>query len=88
MIDENNSLIYGERLPDDGKVKYYGANEYGAGTPCKGTSEENEFDILMLGFGSTMDYMKDTKVTMIKNYLENGGCAFIGNGTVTLVKNN
>ena len=88
LIDENNSLIYGERLSDDGKVKYYGANEYGAGTPCKGTSEENEFDILMLGFGSTMDYMKDTKVTMIKNYLENGGCAFIGNGTVTLAKNN
>ncbi|MBR4781324.1 MAG: hypothetical protein IK014_08200 [Lachnospiraceae bacterium] len=88
LIDENNSLIYGERLSDDGKVKYYGANEYGAGTPCKGTSEENEFDILMLGFGSTMDFMKDTKVTMIKNYLENGGCAFIGNGTVTLASNN
>ncbi len=89
LIDETNSLIYGERSTEDGKVTYYGASEHGAsGEPCKGTSEENEFDILMLGFGSTMDFMKDTKVTMIKTYLENGGCAFIGNGTVTMAGNN
>ncbi len=89
LIDETNSLIYGERSTEDGKVTYYGASEHGAnGEPCKGTSEENEFDILMLGFGSTMDYMKDTKITLIKTYLENGGAAFIGNGTVTMAPNN
>lgn len=89
LIDDNDGSIYGERKDEDGKVEYYGATKDGAtGHAVKGTSEENEFDILMLGFGSTMDFMNEKGVTLINTYLENNGAAFIGNGTVTRAANN
>lgn len=82
-------LIYGERGENDGQVKYYEGSLNGVnGTPICGTSEENEFDIVMLGFGSTMDWMSPKAVNLIKNYLTNNGAAFIGNGAVTMDSNN
>ena len=89
LVDETTGAIYGQREDQDGKVTYYGSTRNGAtGVAVKGTTEENEFDILMIGFGSTMDYMDQKGVNLIKAYLENNGAAFIGNGAVTLSSNN
>lgn len=46
------------------------------------------FDLLMLGFGTTMDYMESSAVNTIEHYIQNYGTALIGYGTISRSKNN
>lgn len=90
LVDPTRNLIYGERETADGKYKYYGSEENShPGTLITGgASKDDQFDIVMLGFGSNMDYMLPDAKNLLVRYLENGGPAFVGNGAVTKSSNN
>ena len=84
LVDDSTGYIYGERGEDDGSVKYYRDVENGkSGSLVYGVDKDNEFDIVMIGFGSTLDYMNNTAINLLKDYLSGGGPAFIGNGAVS-----
>jgi len=46
------------------------------------------FDLVMLGFGTTMDYMAPGAVETIEQYIDNYGTALVGYGTVSRCANN
>lgn len=46
------------------------------------------FDLLMLGFGSTMDYMESNATEAIEYYIQQYGTALLGYGTISRCKNN
>lgn len=84
LVVEGTELIYGERGTDDGSVSYYGSTKNGvSGQQVTKLDKNNEFDLVMIGFGGTLDWMSDKAVNLLKNYLVNGGPAFVGNGAVT-----
>jgi hypothetical protein len=84
LVVEGSELIYGERGTADGSVTYYGSTKNGvAGQRVTKLDKENEFDLVMIGFGGTLDWMSDKAVNLLKNYLVNGGPAFVGNGAVS-----
>ncbi len=86
LVDDSTGYIYGERGDADGSVKYYRESESdksGTGSLVYGVDKDNEFDLVMIGFGSTLDYMNDTAINLLKDYLSGGGPAFIGNGAVS-----
>ncbi len=93
LTNEAGTLIYGERGASDGQVTYYGSKKVVDGVEVDGkeikkAGEDDVYDLIMLGFGNTMDYMDPNAVSMIETYLKNGGPAFVGNGTVTKDSNN
>lgn len=86
LVDDSTGYIYGERGDADGSVRYYRESESdksGSGSLVYGVDKDNEFDIVMIGFGSTLDYMNNTAINLLKDYLSGGGPAFIGNGAVS-----
>ena len=84
LVVEGSELIYGERGTADGAVTYYGSTKNGvSGQHVTKLDKNNEFDLVMIGFGGTLDWMSDKAVNLLKNYLVNGGPAFVGNGAVT-----
>lgn len=84
LVVEGTDLIYGERGTDDGSVTYYGSTKNGvSGQHVTKLDKNNEFDLVMIGFGGTLDWMSDKAVNLLKNYLVNGGPAFVGNGAVS-----
>jgi len=85
LLVEGTELIYGERGIADGSVTYYGStNSYGeSGQRVTKIDKDNEFDLVMIGFGGTLDWMSNKAVNLLKNYLVNGGPAFVGNGAVS-----
>ena len=50
--------------------------------------KEVDFDLLILGFGTSMDYMTPEVADKIELYLQQGGSAFVGSGAVTRTANN
>jgi hypothetical protein len=84
LVVEGTDLIYGERGTADGSVTYYGSTKNGvSGQHVTKLDKNNEFDLVMIGFGGTLDWMSDKAVNLLKNYLVNGGPAFVGNGAVS-----
>lgn len=84
LVVEGTELIYGERGTADGSVTYYGSTVGSAtGQHVTKLDKDNEFDLVMIGFGGTLDWMSDKAVNLLKNYLVNGGPAFVGNGAVS-----
>ncbi len=94
LVYDSSKYIYGERDEADGTVKYYTASEFGStGNRVRKASannqkNENDFDMVVIGFGTNMDYMYPGAVGLIKKYLQDNGPALIGNGAVTLSDNN
>lgn len=85
LVDTATKKIYGKR--ETYPTPTYFGESYNEieGTPVmKGN---NDFDLVMIGFGSNMDYMSTDAVNLIADYLKVGP-AFIGNGAVTLSPNN
>ena len=99
LIDSVSGKIYGKRQyvkDSDGKdtdeveAIYYGKTEKNKKTNVLvngiAVKDENvEIDLLVLGFGSNMDYFGKEGLDAIEGYLDNNGPAFIGYGAV--VKN-
>ncbi len=84
LVVDGTELIYGERGTADGSVTYYGSTKDGvSGQHVMKLDKDNEFDLVMIGFGGTLDWMSDKAVNLLKNYLVNGGPAFVGNGAVS-----
>ena len=54
----------------------------------KADGKDDVFDLLVLGFGTSMDYMEVSAVDAIEQYIRRGGSTFAGSGTVTRTKNN
>ena len=46
------------------------------------------FDLVILGFGTSMDYMEANSCAVIKHYIDNYGTALVGYGTVSRGANN
>ncbi len=91
ITNEAGTLIYGERNESDGSITYYESKRNGKdGKAIRGpvTDPKDQFDMIMIGFGSTMDFMAPKAVDAIRTYLANGGPAFVGNGAVTVDSNN
>ncbi|MBR4342539.1 MAG: DUF5057 domain-containing protein [Lachnospiraceae bacterium] len=89
LVDESTGLIYGLREETDGKVSYYGSTANGkAGTAIKGSNTDKEFDMVMIGFGGTLDYMYPAGVELLTKYIKNKGPVFIGGGTISNATNN
>lgn len=84
LISEGTSYIYGYRGTADGEVHYYasGVNGYPGKRICK-LDKNNEFDLVMIGFGNSLDWMHEDAVKLLRDYLTNGGPAFVGNGAVS-----
>ena len=93
LVSEDTGKIYGYRYTqtdseDNVEYKqYFYPDKFGS---IKGEKicELTDFDLLMLGFGSTMDYMSSDATQLIYDYIDGDGPSFIGNGTVTLNDNN
>lgn len=52
------------------------------------TGKKAYFDLVILGFGTSMDYMASNATTVIKHYIDNYGTALVGYGTVSRGANN
>ena len=84
LVAEGSTLIYGYRGTADGEVHYYGAHENGqTGALICTLNKDNEFDLVMIGFGNTLDWMNTYGVNLLVEYLTNGGPAFVGYGAVS-----
>ncbi len=85
LVDTATKKIYGKRETYPTPT-YFGEsyNEIEGTAVMQGN---NDFDLVMIGFGSNMDYMSTDAVNLLSGYLEKGP-AFIGNGAVTLSPNN
>ncbi len=90
LVDDTTNKIYGERGTAANEVTYYGPTKVVNGVTKNGATvpEMEYYDILVVGFGHTMDYMVPKAVTKIQEYLEKGGPALIGYGAVTRDSNN
>ncbi len=89
LADEATGWIYGERESTPDTFKYYGANE-GGKTGTLATKKEI-YDLVVIGFGSDMDYMSTKAIDTLADYIDQtkgDGNVLIGNGVVTYSPNN
>lgn len=89
-VSQFNSIfggkLNGDESEEPGKEIFYDKTEnrfynYESGT-------KSYFDLLMLGFGTSMDYMDGNAVSVIEHYISNNGSTLVGFGTVSRSANN
>lgn len=89
LADDATGLIYGERKATADEYEYYGSSK---GTVNGTLAKEKEvYDLVVIGFGTDMDYMSTKAVDTIIDYIDKtkgNGNALIGNGAVTYSSNN